>query len=43
MKVFWEGFTEPTWESFSGFVKDAPEKVERYFLRQQIRPYKALK
>lgn len=39
LKVSWEGYSEPSWERFDGFVKDAAQKVERYLIRNQIRPF----
>lgn len=42
-EVQWEGYAEPSWESFCGFVKDTPVKVEKYLVRSQIKPYESLK
>ena len=39
LKVFWEGYSEPSWEGFCGFVKDTAVKVERYLIKNQIRPF----
>ena len=36
LKVKWQDYTEPTWESFTGFVKDAAFMVERYFIRKSL-------
>jgi hypothetical protein len=38
LKVQWEGYEERSWEHFSGFAKDAPIKVERYFLKKLFKP-----
>lgn len=43
LKVYWEGYADPSWEGFTGFVKDAAQKVERYFIRNQIRPYQQIR
>ena len=36
LKVKWEGYTEPTWEIFSSFVKDTAPMVERYLIRKSL-------
>lgn len=36
LKVKWNGYAEPTWESFSGFVKDAAPLVERYLAKKGL-------
>ena len=36
MKVKWEGYSEPTWEIFSSFVKDTAPMVERYLIRKSL-------
>lgn len=36
LKVKWQDYSEPTWESFTGFVKDASAIVERYLLRKSL-------
>lgn len=33
LKIYWEGYTDPSWENFCGFVKDTSVKVERYLIR----------
>jgi hypothetical protein len=38
LKVFWEGYKEPSWEGFLGFAKDTAEKVEKYVLKTMLRP-----
>ena len=43
LKIFWEGYSDPSWEGFCGFVKDTPGKVERYLIKNQIRPYQNLR
>ena len=35
-KVKWEHYSETTWESFTGFVKDASPMVERYLMRKSL-------
>ena len=29
LRIKWEGYAEPTWEAFTGFVKDTSPLVER--------------
>lgn len=41
--VKWEGYTKPSWESFTGFVKDTAHLVERYLIKTQLRPYQKLR
>ena len=36
LKVKWEDYTEPTWEAFSGFVKDTAPMVERYLIKKSL-------
>lgn len=36
LKVKWEGYSEPTWEIFSSFVKDTAPMVERYLIRKSL-------
>ena len=36
LKVKWEGYSEPTWEVFSSFVKDTAPMVERYLIRKSL-------
>lgn len=36
LKVKWENYAEPTWEAFSGFVKDTAPMVERYILKKSL-------
>ena len=43
LRVKWEGYSEQTWEAFDGFVKDTAPMVERYFLRNVLRPMQELK
>jgi hypothetical protein len=33
LEVYWEGYAEPSWEGFQGFVKDTSVKVERYLVK----------
>jgi len=42
MRVKWEGYKETTWEAFSGFVKDTAPMVERYLLKNAIKPFHEL-
>ena len=39
----WEGYEEPSWEEFSGFVKDTAHMVEKYIIRNLITPMKSLR
>ncbi len=32
----WEGYSEPTWEAFNGFVKDTAPMVERYLIKKSL-------
>lgn len=44
LKVKWEDYSEPTWEGFSGFVKDTAPMVERYLLKKSLmKPLQAFK
>ena len=43
LRVQWEGYSEPSWEQFTGFVKDTAHLVERYFIRNQLKPFLMLK
>jgi len=43
LRVNWEGYSEPSWEQFSGFVKDTAHLVERYLIKNQLKPYLLLK
>ena len=36
LRVKWQGYSEPTWESFTNFAKDTTPLVERYLLRQSL-------
>jgi len=36
LKVKWEDYTEPTWEGFTGFVKDTAPMVERYLIKKSL-------
>ena len=36
LKVKWQDYNEPTWELFSGFVKDAAILVEKYLIRKSL-------
>ena len=36
LKVKWEDYTEPTWEAFTGFVKDTAPMVERYLIKKSL-------
>lgn len=38
LRVKWAGYTEQTWEAFDGFVKDTAPMVERYLIRNVLRP-----
>lgn len=38
LRVKWEGYTEQTWEAFDGFVKDTAPMVERYLIRNILKP-----
>lgn len=42
-RVQWEGYDKPTWEGFTGFVKDTAHMVERYLIKCQIRKFTQLK
>lgn len=33
-----ESYEKPSWENFTGFVKDTAHMVERYLIKNQIRP-----
>lgn len=39
LKIFWEGYKEPTWEGFCGFAKDTAVKCERYLIKSVINPH----
>ena len=42
LRIKWEGYAEPTWEAFTGFVKDTSPLVERYLIRKSLmRPLQA--
>jgi hypothetical protein len=36
LKVKWEDYLEPTWEAFTGFVKDTSPMVERYLIKKSL-------
>jgi hypothetical protein len=36
LKVKWEGYSEPTWEAFNGFVKDTSPMVQRYLIKKSL-------
>ena len=36
VRVKWQGYAEPTWESFTNFAKDTAPLVERYLLKQSL-------
>ena len=36
LKVKWNGYSETTWESFGGSVKDAATLVEKYLIRKGL-------
>ena len=36
LKVKWQDYADPTWEVFSGFVKDAGFMVERYLIKKSL-------
>ena len=36
LKVKWEGYNDPTWEAFTGFVKDTAPMVERYLIKKSL-------
>ena len=36
LKVKWEDYEEPTWEGFTGFVKDTAPMVERYLIKKSL-------
>ena len=36
LRVKWEGYADPTWEAFNGFVKDTAPMVERYLLKKSL-------
>lgn len=36
LKVKWEDYSEPTWEAFTGFVKDTAPMVERYLIKKSL-------
>ena len=43
LRVQWEGYSAPSWEEFTGFVKDTAHIVERYLIKNQLRPLQHLK
>jgi len=43
LRVKWAGYSEPTWECFDGFVKDTAPMVERYMIRNVLRPLRECK
>ena len=36
LKVKWENYDEPTWESFVHFVKETTPIVERYLIQKSL-------
>lgn len=36
LEVKWEGYDETTWEIFEDFVKDTPNEVEKYLVRNVL-------
>ena len=36
LQIKWEGYDEPTWESFTHFVKETTPMVERYLTQKSL-------
>ena len=43
LRVQWDGYSQSSWEKFTGFVQDTANIVERYLIRNQIKPFLFLK
>jgi hypothetical protein len=43
LQIFWEGYKDPTWENFEGFARDAAPQVEKYFMKNLLKPFQELK